>query len=193
VVPCICLPVPLAAILFREIWPSIPPWVYLIPTLDVQAGQHCSTGMRVGSGRGIGLKMGDPPGWEPYTQLKVLKVLTSVCFRAYKPLLPPVRSYERSDRRKDYPHVMPYGNGILRKVVVIPAIRLLMVWCATWRSVRHRNVRMWGYERIQGLLPWVLSTCASLPFSSPTSTTVHIPEMRISDIPGSEKHTGGER
>ena len=44
-----------------------------------------------------------------------------------------------------------------------------------------------------GLYPRVLSTRASLPFSSPALTTVHIPETGIMTPGGSQKHTGGER
>jgi len=39
------LPVPLVAILSRCIWAGFSPWVDLSILTDVQAGQHCSTGL----------------------------------------------------------------------------------------------------------------------------------------------------
>ena len=89
---------------------------------------------------------------------------------------------------------MPYGTVTLRNVVVIPAIRLLM------RRVRKVAIRtsrecenVWDMRRIQGLFPMVPSTSASLTFSSPDLTTVHIPETGNEQHSSPEKHTGGER
>jgi len=45
---------------------------------------------------------------------------------------------------------MALGDGMLRKVVVIPPPALWPACCATWRFVRHGNVRMcriWGPYR----------------------------------------------
>jgi len=41
-------PAPMGAILSREIWARVGSWVHLSTLTDVQAGQHCGTGVSAG-------------------------------------------------------------------------------------------------------------------------------------------------